>query len=528
MIVVNNIQTSLGEPEEAAVRKALKKLGIAREQVEEAHVTKTSLDARKQSDIRMVHSVAVKLRSRREEEAAAKRDPNALYRETEPFRIVRGTEPLPGSVVIAGFGPAGMFAADLLAREGLRPIVLERGGPVEERVMRVEHFWGSGELDPACNVQFGEGGAGTFSDGKLTTRIHDPLCGYVLERFAAHGAPAETLRKAKPHIGTDRLRGVVRSIRQGVIEAGGEVRFHAKLDGITVKNGRLAGITVNGQPMAASCLILAVGHSARDTFRMLAEAGIPMESKPFSVGARIEHRQSAIDRGLYGKLAGHPALPPGEYQLSYRQGERGVYTFCMCPGGTVVPAASELYGVVTNGMSEYSRDGDNANAALVVSVGPEDFGSGVFAGVAFQEELERRAFQLTNGTYRGCGATVGAFLEGRKGLELRSVTPTYALGLEPVDFDRLYPPQVAAMMRLGLRNFGRKLPGFDAPDAVLTGPETRTSSPIRIPRGENLQSAAAAGLYPCGEGAGYAGGIMSAAVDGVRIALTILAQYAGE
>lgn len=261
---------------------------------------------------------------------------------------------------------------------------------------------------------------------------------------------------------------------------------------------------------------------------MLAEAGIPMESKPFSVGARIEHRQSAIDRGLYGKLAGHPALPPGEYQLSYRQGERGVYTFCMCPGGTVVPAASELYGVVTNGMSEYSRDGDNANAALVVSVGPEDFGSGVFAGVAFQEELERRAFQLTNGTYRGCGATVGAFLEGRKGLELRSVTPTYALGLEPVDFDRLYPPQVAAMMRLGLRNFGRKLPGFDAPDAVLTGPETRTSSPIRIPRGENLQSAAAAGLYPCGEGAGYAGGIMSAAVDGVRIALTILAQYAGE
>lgn len=252
MIVVNNIQTSLGEPEEAAVRKALKKLGIAREQVEEAHVTKTSLDARKQSDIRMVHSVAVKLRSRREEEAAAKRDLNVLYRETEPFRIVRGTEPLPGSVVIAGFGPAGMFAADLLAREGLRPIVLERGGPVEERVMRVEHFWGSGELDPACNVQFGEGGAGTFSDGKLTTRIHDPLCGYVLERFAAHGAPAETLRKAKPHIGTDRLRGVVRSIRQGVIEAGGEVRFHAKLDGITVKNGRLAGITVNGQPMAAS------------------------------------------------------------------------------------------------------------------------------------------------------------------------------------------------------------------------------------------------------------------------------------
>lgn len=525
MIVVNNIQTRLGESEEAAVAKALKKLGVPRSQVEEAHVTKSSLDARKQNDIRLVHSVAVRLRAGEAEIAASLQDASVLYRETAPFRIRRGTKPLPGPVVIAGFGPAGMFAADLLARQGLRPIVLERGGPVEERVAAVEGFWRSGNLDPACNVQFGEGGAGTFSDGKLTTRIHDPLCGYVLERFAAHGAPAETLRKAKPHIGTDRLRGVVRSIREGILENGGQVLFHAQLDGISVRNGRLEGITVNGQPMAAGCLILAVGHSARDTFRMLAGEGVPFESKAFSVGARIEHRQSAIDRGLYGKLAGHPALPPGEYQLSYRRGERGVYTFCMCPGGTVVPAASEPGGVVTNGMSEYRRDGDNANAALVVSVGPEDFGNGIFDGVAFQEELERRAFRLAGSNYRACGGTVGEFLAGRPGLKLRSVAPTYALGLEAVDFDRLYPPQVVEMMRTGIAVFGRKLPGFGAEDAVLTGPETRTSSPVRIPRGEDLQSPAVRGLYPCGEGAGYAGGIMSAAVDGVRIALEILGEY---
>ncbi len=528
MIVVNHIQTRLGEPEEAAVARALKRLGVPRSQVAEAYVSKTSLDARKQTDIRLVYTVVIRLNGGEAEAAAARQDPFILYRETAPFQVRRGTRPLPGPVVIAGFGPAGMFAADLLAQHGLRPIVLERGGPVEQRVSAVEGFWQSGNLDPSCNVQFGEGGAGTFSDGKLTTRIHDPLCGYVLERFAVHGAPPATLRKAKPHIGTDRLRGVVRSMREGILQNGGQILFHSQLDGIAVKNGRLEGLMVNGQPMAASCLVLAVGHSARDTFRMLAEEGVPMKGKAFSVGARIEHRQSAIDQGLYGKLAGHPALPPGEYQLSYRRGERAVYTFCMCPGGTVVPAASETGGIVTNGMSEYSRNGDNANAALVVSVGPEDFGGGVFDGIRFQEELERRAFQLAGGSYRACGATAGEFLARRPGLKLESVQPTYALGLEAVDFDRLYPPQIVEMMRTGINVFGRKLPGFAAVDAVLTGPETRTSSPVRILRGEDLQSPAIQGLYPCGEGAGYAGGIMSAAVDGVRIALHILAEYAAD
>ena len=478
--------------------------------------------------MKLVHTVVLRLDGGEADIAARFSDGTVRFEEPHPLEIRRGSEKLNGPVVIAGFGPAGMFAADLLASHGVPTVVLERGGPVEERVRAVEGFWAGGTLDPACNVQFGEGGAGTFSDGKLTTRINDPLCGYVLAQFAAHGAPPETLKKAKPHIGTDRLREVVRSIREGIRQKGGEVRFHARLDGITVKNGRLCGITVNGEERPCSRLILAIGHSARDTFRMLARSGVPMSAKPFSAGARIEHRQEWIDRGLYGKMAGHPALPPGEYQLSHRVGGEAVYTFCMCPGGVVVPAASAAGQVVTNGMSVYRRDGENANAALVVSVGPADFGDGVFAGMEFQQELEARAFRMSGGRCRGCGATVGDFLEGRKGLRLGRVTPSYALGLEPVDFDALYPARIAEMMRTGLRLFDRKIQGFASPDAVLTGPETRTSSPIRIHRGEDFSSPAVRGLYPCGEGAGYAGGIMSAAADGLRVARRILEETAGE
>ena len=526
LLIINRIVTKPGEPEEAAVQKALKKLRVPPSRLREGYVSKTSLDARRQEEMKLVHTVVLRLDGGEAEIAARFPDGTVRCAEERPLSIARGTEKLDGPVVVAGFGPAGMFAADLLAAHGVPVVVLERGGPVEERVRAVEGFWAGGDLDPACNVQFGEGGAGTFSDGKLTTRINDPLCAYVLEQFAAHGAPAETLKKAKPHIGTDRLREVVRSIREGIRKKGGEVRFHARLDGISVKNGRLCGITVNGEPMPCSHLILAVGHSARDTFRMLAQNGVLMAAKPFSVGARIEHRQEWIDRGLYGKMAGHPALPPGEYQLSHRVGEEAVYTFCMCPGGTVVPAASAEGQVVTNGMSEYKRDGKNANAALVVSVGPADFGDGVFAGMEFQQELESRAFALSGG-YRGCGATVGDFLEGKKGLHLGRVRPSYALGLAPIDFDALYPARITGMMRDGIRLFDRKIRGFASADAVLTGPETRTSSPVRICRGEDFSSPSARGLYPCGEGAGYAGGIMSAAVDGLRVARWILENYAG-
>ncbi len=523
MLLISNIKTPLRSDEQAAVDKALSMLRLKPAQVKDAFVSKSSLDARRQSEIRMVSTVAVRLYEG--EEKAASRFADVQYKPDAEFTVTHGARPCGTPVVIAGFGPAGIFAAGLLSREGYRVVVLERGYAMDERVKAVETFWKEGVLDPHCNVQFGEGGAGTFSDGKLTTRINDPLCGYVLEQFGAHGAPRETLRRAKPHIGTDQLREVVRSMRQEILARGGEIRFHACLTGLRIENGRLTGVTVDGETIETSRLILAVGHSSRDTFAMLREAGIPMESKPFSVGVRIEHLQSAIDRGLYGKMAGHPSLPPGEYQLSHRENGRAVYTFCMCPGGLVVPAASEPGQVVTNGMSEYRRDRENANAALVVSVDSHDFGPDVLDGVRFQQQLEQRAYTLAGRNYRAPGATAGNFMEGRTGLALKSVHPSYALGLEAVDFDRLFPSFVTGMLRTGLAVFDRKIRGFAAPDAVLTGAETRTSSPVRILRGEDFQSAVR-GLYPCGEGAGYAGGIMSAAVDGLRVARAIIEEYA--
>jgi uncharacterized FAD-dependent dehydrogenase len=528
LLVLNGIQTRFNDSEDQAIAIAVKKLHLSPARLKDAYVSKSSLDARNQQQMKKVNTVILHLHSQEEETSLAEKLPDNLVRyEPEPeFSITRGKLKRNGPIVIAGFGPAGMFAAGLLTRYGMPVIVLERGGPVEERVSAVEKFWREGILDSACNVQFGEGGAGTFSDGKLTTRINDPLCRYVLEQFAAHGAPPETLKKAKPHIGTDLLRKVVRSIREEILQNGGEIRFHSQLESISVTNGMLCGIRVNGADLPCSHLILAIGHSARDTFRMLANHGISMAPKPFSVGARIEHRQEWIDRGLYGKMAGHPALPPGEYQLSHRENGGAVYTFCMCPGGTVVPAASEIGQVVTNGMSEYSRNQQNANAALVVSVDSSDFGDGIFAGMEFQQALEQRAFQMSGQNYRGCGATVENFLEGKKGISLHRVEPSYALGIEAVDFDQLYPTRIAAMMRTGLRLFDRKIRGYAAPDAVLTGPETRTSSPIRILRGEDFSSVSAKGLYPCGEGAGYAGGIMSAAVDGLRVARYLLETYA--
>lgn len=526
MLLISNIKTPPGSGDGAAVEKALSRLGLKPGGVKEAYVYKSSLDARRRGEIHLVSTVAVRLAG--DEQRFAVHPPRGVtiqYRPDEDFTIQKGNLPCATPVVVAGFGPAGIFAAGLLARQGYRVIVLERGGRMEDRVRAVNGFWSRGELDPNCNVQFGEGGAGTFSDGKLTTRIHDPLCRYVLERFGEHGAPAETLRRAKPHIGTDLLRGVVCSMREEIIRNGGEIQFNTCLTGLDIQNGQLKAVEVNGEMIACSRLILAVGHSARDTFEMLRRAGVPMEPKPFSVGVRIEHLQTDIDCGLYGEMAGSPFLPPGEYQLSHRENGRAVYTFCMCPGGLVVPAASEEGGVVTNGMSEYRRDRDNANAAVAVSVSSADFGPDPLAGMVFQRELEQRAFVAAGKNWRAPAADVGSFLEGRPGLKVGKVTPSYALGVEKADFDRLLPSFVTDMLRTGLRVFDRKLPGFAAPDVILTGVETRTSSPVRIPRGEDFQSAVR-GLYPCGEGAGYAGGIMSAAVDGLRVAGAIISEYA--
>ena len=515
-IYISSVSVPFREGEDAAIAQALRRIRLSPGKAR-AYIVKSSVDARRRSDIRLVYTVGVDCDG---EEAIVRRAGDPAVRLHRPQRpsFVPGTAPLAARPVVVGFGPAGMFAALTLARLGYRPLVLERGADVDRRVAAVERFWRTGSFDPVSNVQFGEGGAGTFSDGKLTTRINDPLCEEVLRVFAGHGADPSILKKAKPHIGTDYLRRVVKSIREEIIALGGEVRFETRVTGFLLSGGRVTGVRTDAGDLPAGAVILAVGHSARDTFTAVHRAGIALQPKAFSVGVRAEHLQADIDRSLYGGYAGDPRLPVGEYQLSYRENGRGVYTFCMCPGGVVVPSSSEEGGLVTNGMSEFARDGKNANSAVVVGVDSADFGGEWDSGFRFQRQLEELAYEMGGRGYRAPVQTVGRFLAGKAGADFGRVEPTYALGTVPGDFEKLFPPQVTAMLRKGLENFARKLPAYGAPDAVLTAPETRTSSPVRIPRDGSLQSPDARGLYPCGEGAGYAGGIMSAAVDGIRCA----------
>ncbi|MBP1545350.1 MAG: NAD(P)/FAD-dependent oxidoreductase [Oscillospiraceae bacterium] len=525
-VIISNISLPVGASDIEIILSGLKKAGISQGSAVRTGIHKISLDARKQNDIRVVSSVWAELQSPEEERRLClKRDNCALVDVSEFIPRAKGSIRPEGRIAVAGFGPAGMFAALVLAECGYRPVVFERGADVDSRAEAVSEFWSGGKFSEESNVQFGEGGAGTFSDGKLTTRIKDPLCRFVSARLVQMGAPEEILVKAKPHIGTDRLREVVRNIRKEVIRLGGEVRFCSRVEDISVQNGRLKSVTVNGEEIGVSALILAVGHSARDTFEMLAEKGIDMTPKPFAVGARIEHTQQAVDRSLYGVHAGDPVLPQGEYQMSYTKNGRGVYTFCMCPGGTVVPSQSEENTVVTNGMSEFARDGRNANAALVVSVSPDDFGQGVLDGVEFARRIERAAFTAAGSSYCAPACSVGAFLEGRADISGLTVDGTYARGVVPCDFNGFLPSFVTDAMRTGLSVFAKRMNCFGDKGALLTAPETRTSSPVRIIRGENMCSPSAAGLYPCGEGAGYAGGIMSAAVDGVKQACAVMELY---
>ncbi|SCJ64184.1 squalene-associated FAD-dependent desaturase [Anaerotruncus sp. 2789STDY5834896] len=529
MLLISGIKLPVGRDKSEAITRALHALAVRPEQVQAAHLAKVSLDARRQNAMQLVCSVKVQLHTPAQEQAAAARCPAArFYTEEDPVFAPAGL-PLGDPPVVVGLGPAGLFCALALARQGYRPIVLERGGPVEDRCRTVEQFWRTGRLDANTNVQFGEGGAGTFSDGKLTTRISDSRCHYVLRQLVRFGAPEQILHRAKPHIGTDLLRDVVAAIRREIVALGGQVHFYCQLEKLcTDSAGRICGAVAGGQKFSCQQLVLAVGHSARDTFFTIFEQGVKAAPKAFSVGLRVEHLQADIDRGLYGPLAAgghrHRDLPVGEYQLSWRQGDRGVYTFCMCPGGLVVPAASQTEMVVVNGMSEFARDRQNANSAVVVSVDSRDFGPGVDGGIRFQQQLERRAYQLGGGNYRAPIQTVGRFLQGEPGAQLGRVAPSYCLGTTPADFGQLFSPDILQMLRQGLTRFGRRLPGFDAPDAVLTGVESRTSSPVRLLRGEDCQSLSCPGLYPCGEGAGYAGGIMSAAVDGIRVAQQIMQQ----
>lgn len=525
-IIINQISSPVGANRESVIAKALKKLSVPDSEVKDSHIYKTSLDARKQDNIHYVHSVMVTLKDAEMEKKLSAKDPQLSYAAAAKFIPETGSENAEGRIVIVGFGPAGMFCALALAEQGYHPLVLERGESIDDRVETVERFMKLGILSDRSNIQFGEGGAGTFSDGKLTTRIKDPLCRYVLEKMVEFGAPEEIMTKAKPHIGTDKLRCVVKNIRQRIIEMGGEIRFSAELEDIDFDGSHADRAVFSGGKTETAALVLAIGHSARDTFELLHRKGIFLEAKPFSVGARIEHRQTDVDKSLYGSHAGDPMLPKGEYQLSHRdRNGRAVYTFCMCPGGTVVPAASEEGGIVTNGMSRFARDGENANAAMVVSVTPEDFGSGALDGMYFAREIEQRAYKLS-GSYKACGTTVEGFLKGKPTLDT-DLTPTYSLGLTAVDYEKLFPKAVTDMMRTGLNVFSRRMECFGSGKAILSAPETRTSSPVRITRdGDSFTSISCDNLYPCGEGAGYAGGIMSAAVDGLNTALKIMARFA--
>ena len=501
--MILNLTLRPGQPESELKALCAKKL---RAPCKYLKILKKSLDARNKADVRWAYTVE------------CDRKPISA----PPRTYAKITKPAP-KVVIAGAGPAGLFCAVRLLRHGIKPVVVERGMKVEERAESVERFQKTGVLDPESNVQFGEGGAGTFSDGKLNTQTNSPLNREVLDTFVEFGAPEEIGYLGQPHIGSDNLRTVVANMRRFILENGGMIRYSTKLDGITCKNGRLVSVTLNGKKEETDFLVLAVGHSARDTFEMLLEKGFCLEQKEFAVGVRIEHLQARVSLAQYGE--GYAAFPPASYKLVSHAHERAAFSFCMCPGGVVIPSASEEGGVVVNGMSNFLRDGRNANSALVVQVKKEDFGEGPLAGIAFQRKIERAAYLAAGGGYKAPVQLVGDFLTDRESYYFGEVRPTYACGTSFAPVKSYLPPVVVEALKAAIPDMNRRLAGFSAYEGVLTGVESRTSSPVRVLRGEDLQAVGREGVYPCGEGCGYAGGITSAAADGIRVAAAIAEKY---
>lgn len=526
MIKIEELRLPPGGGEADLRAQAAKLLRLSPADLRDLRVLRRSVDARE--DVTLTCTLAVRVEN---EAAVLRRCRSRKAGRWEPGPAYRLPEPLPPPelpTVVTGAGPAGLFAALVLAEAGQRPVLLERGRPVEARRADVERFWSTGELDPASNVQFGEGGAGAFSDGKLNTGTKDPRHRFILERLVSCGAPPDILVDAKPHVGTDYLYKVLQNLRRELTALGADIRFETRLEDLRVENGELTGVELSGpggrETMPCRRLVLCPGHSARDTFEMLRRRGAPMEAKPFAVGLRIEHRQADCDAAQYRRYAGHPGLPASTYKLScHLPNGRGVFSFCVCPGGEVVAAASETERVVTNGMSEFARDKENINGAILVNVTPEDFGGdgSPLAGVEFQRRLEAAAYALGGGGYRAPAQRVEDFLARRPSVGPGRVKPSYRPGVTWADLHECLPPFVSAALEEALPILGRKLRGYDSPDAVLTAVESRSSSPVRILRGPDGQSALR-GLYPCGEGAGYAGGILSAAADGMRAAEALL------
>ncbi|MES1241587.1 MAG: NAD(P)/FAD-dependent oxidoreductase [Acidobacteriota bacterium] len=542
MLRLTDLRLPLDHTEEELKGAVLAELGIRPQELIGHSIVRRGVDARKPGAIVLVYHLDVEIADttredevlRRHRRRSRKAGPHLGPVPDTTYRLpVRAPASLVSRPIVIGLGPCGLFAGLLLAEMGFRPLILERGKAVRERTVDTFGLWNKGELDPESNVQFGEGGAGTFSDGKLYSQIKDP--GHrgrkVLQEFVEAGAPPEILYVSKPHIGTFRLVKMVETMRAKIESLGGEIRFGSRVEDLIVEEGRLHGVVIaggaDGERLDAGKVVLAVGHSARDTFAMLHRRGVAIEAKPFSIGFRIEHPQALIDRCRYGPQAGHPLLGAADYKLVHHcRNGRSVYSFCMCPGGTVVAAASEPGGVVTNGMSQYSRDERNANSGIVVGITPDDYPGGPLAGIELQRHWERRAFELGGGTYEAPGQLVGDFLAGRPSTDFGSVLPSYRPGVRLGDLSTGLPDYAIEAIREALPAFGRTIPGFAMNDALLTAVETRTSSPVRIPRNEDFQSLNTEGLYPAGEGAGYAGGILSAAVDGIKVAEAVALSLA--
>lgn len=537
MIRIEELRLGLSQKEHHLQKLAAQLLNISIEDIQALQPIKKAIDSRKKSDICFVYTIDVTVVQEEQRLASLLNSGNPRIQQQVKYHRIRQVEPFQyiipsaaqyrsGNIVVVGAGPCGMFAALALAKAGLAPVVIERGKKIPERTEDVNKFFEQGVLNVESNVQFGEGGAGTFSDGKLYTLVNDQRTHFIFRTLVECGAPPEILYDAKPHIGTDMLRGVMVNLREKIIALGGSFRFETRLTDVKVTGNRLHSIVLNGaEEMPTAMLIPAIGHSARDTFEILFDRGLLFQQKAFSAGVRIEHAAEMINKAQYGRFFNHPSLPPAKYKLAaHLRDGRGVYTFCMCPGGYVVAAASEQGGVVVNGMSEYRQDGINSNSAILVNVHPSDFGSKhPLAGVEYQRTIERKAFEIAGGTYAAPAQTVGDFLGSFPSKQFLEIQPTYRPKVIPSDISKCFPRYITESLKAGILEMDKKLHGFAHPSAVVTAPETRSSSPVRILRDEHCESSVK-NIFPAGEGAGYAGGIVSSAIDGLRVAEAVIGK----